>query len=145
MLENAKLDSINIILVEDNLAEQELLRSAFAEVGFPVLLTVVRDGLEALELIEHRMGYSPALEPNLIILDLGLPHVDGLQVLKRLNESEKAKTLPVFVLTGSDNLELRRQVEKLGPSVFLKKPNCTSEYQKTAKTIRDSWYECNLA
>ena len=87
-----------ILLVEDNPDDEELTRLAFAESKLINELVVVRDGAAALDYLLDPNGKGHPL-PALVLLDLKLPKVDGLEVLKRLRESPRTRLLPVVILT----------------------------------------------
>lgn len=115
-----------ILLVEDNPDDEELTRLAFQESRLLNELVVARDGAEALDYLFDTQGMGIKL-PNLVLLDLNLPKVDGLEVLKRLRAHERTRLLPVVVLTSS-----REQSDLLGSYGF----GCNSYIQKPVDFIQ---------
>ena len=98
------VDDVEILLVEDNPNDVELTLHAFKENNLANQLHVVRDGAEALDFIFGQgtyAGRSLSAHPKVILLDLKLPKVDGLEVLRQIKADERTKTIPVVVLTSS--------------------------------------------
>jgi two-component system response regulator len=98
------VDDVEILLVEDNPNDVELTLHAFKENNLANQLHVVRDGAEALDFIFGQgtyAGRNPSAHPKVILLDLKLPKVDGLEVLRQIKADERTKTIPVVVLTSS--------------------------------------------
>src|ERR1700757_4536007 len=93
-----------VLLVEDNPNDELLTRRAFARNGLGDRLTVVRDGVEALEFL-----LNAEIKPAFVLLDLKLPRLDGLQVLRRLRADQRTRDLLIFMLTSSDEEEDQRQ------------------------------------
>jgi CheY-like chemotaxis protein len=116
-----------ILVAEDNPADVYLIRIALAEHGIEYPLQVAADGREALEIIhEHAMLDESQL--NLIILDLNLPVHDGIEILKRLRESERLADVPVVVLTSSDSPRDRIVASEFGAARFLRKPSSLEHF-----------------
>src|SRR5688572_4686867 len=88
-----------ILLVEDNADDEQLTLRAMRQSEVPNIIRVARDGAEALD---HLYGPNATRLPDLILLDLKLPKVSGLEVLQRIRSEEKTKSLPIVVLTSSD-------------------------------------------
>lgn len=118
-------DEIEILLVEDNPNDVELTLRALKKNNLTNKVHVVKDGAEALEYIFATGAYTSRdinHHPKVILLDLKLPKVDGLEVLRRLKSDERTKVIPVVVLTSST--EERDLVEsyKLGANSYIAKP-----------------------
>ena len=97
-----KFEKVDILLVEDNASDAELAMRALRKGKLANGITWVKDGAEALEFIFRDGAYAgrPDQLPRLILLDLKLPKVDGIEVLRRIKSDERAKTIPVVVLTS---------------------------------------------
>lgn len=106
-----------VVLVEDNPDDEMLTRRAFKKVRIANPVDVARDGQEAVDLIIES-GDVPAL----VILDLKLPKVDGLEVLKRIRANERTKLVPVVILTTSDEESDRIAGYGLGANSYVRKP-----------------------
>ncbi|TGU69956.1 response regulator [Geomonas terrae] len=130
-----------ILLVEDNANDAELTLEALAEHNLANGVDVVRDGAEALDYLYQRGKYEEYEPGNLavILLDLKLPKVDGLEVLSAIKADEKLKFIPVVVLTSSR--EERDVVEsyRLGVNAYVVKPVNFSEFITAVKEIGAFW------
>ena len=141
-------DAIEILLVEDDPQDVELtLRVLHAE---PVKnrVRVVRDGEEALDYLFRRGLFSdrPADDPpKLILLDLKLPKVDGLQVLQELKSSEECRSIPVVVLTSSGEQRDIVETYKLGVNSYIQKPVDIAQFRQSIKALGFYWMVMNRA
>lgn len=130
-----------ILLVEDNANDAELTLEALAEHNLANGVDVVRDGAEALDYLNRRGTFSGVDPGNLavILLDLKLPKVDGLEVLTAIKSDEKLKYIPVVVLTSSR--EERDVVDsyRLGVNAYVVKPVNFSEFITAVKEIGAFW------
>lgn len=115
---------IHILAVEDREDDINVLRRAFDSAKILNSITVVRSGREALDYLERTMGdtESELPQPDLLILDLGLPDIGGLDVLRALRADERFRTLSVIVLTVSDTDEDIIGSYDLGVQAFIQKP-----------------------
>ena len=98
-----KFENVDILLVEDNPNDAELVIRALRKGNLANHITWVKDGVEALEFIFRTGAYAgrPEQNPKLILLDLKLPKVDGIEVLKRIKADERTKIIPVVMVTSS--------------------------------------------
>ena len=128
---------VDILLVEDNPNDVELTLRAFARYNLANAIHVVRDGQEALDYLLGRNDHDAHPRPKVVLLDLKLPKVDGLEVLRTLRSSERCHTLPVVVLTSSR--EERDIVESydLGVNSYIVKP---IEFEKFVETVHALGY-----
>jgi two-component system response regulator len=137
---------VDILLVEDNADDIELAVHALREEKLANGITIARDGEEALDLIFHRGDADPAFErPRLILLDLKLPKVDGLDVLRALKGDPRTKAIPIVVMTSSK--EERDLVEsyKLGVNAYVQKPVGFDEFRSIVKELGLFWLVINQA
>jgi two-component system, response regulator len=128
---------LEILLIEDNLNDAELSLYALRKFKIANRTHHARDGAEALEYIfgsETNTSQTPAQNPRLILLDLKLPKVDGLEVLRKLKANESTRTIPVVILTSSR--EERDIVESynLGVNSYIVKP---IDFEQFTEAVRD--------
>ena len=119
------MDNRFILLVEDNPDDAALTLRAFKKVNIANQVVVCRDGAEALDFLFGKGAYSDrdsALQPSVILLDLKLPKIDGLEVLQALRESDLTKHLRVVVLTSSREEQDIIQSYDLGANSYIRKP-----------------------
>lgn len=134
-----------ILLVEDNANDAELTLTALAENNFANEVDVVRDGAEALDYLFRRGEYSSRSHnnPALVLLDLKLPKVDGLEVLEQIKTDEKLKTVPVVMLTSSrEEPDLIRSYD-LGVNAYVVKPVEFGEFMHALKELGFFWAVIN--
>jgi CheY-like chemotaxis protein len=133
-----------ILLVEDNPSDEKLTLLAFKNCGVANQVVVARDGAAALERL---LPIEPAAEaaplPALVLLDLKLPKLDGLEVLRRLRADERTKLLPVVVLTSSKEEEDVLQSYALGANAYVRKPVEFSAFAQAAQALGFFWLLLN--
>jgi len=133
-----------ILLVEDNPADQELIRRAMDKVAVRKELRIVGDGEEALDYLFRRGKYrAPANSPrpDLLLLDLNLPRVNGYQVLEEIRADSKLRPMPIIVLTTSrQEKDINRSYE-LGCNSFITKPVGLDQLIGLFQDIEKYWFE----
>lgn len=131
-----------ILVVEDNPDDEKLTLRAMRQSDVPNIIVVARDGAEALE---HLHGDASAPLPVLVLLDLKLPKVSGLEVLQKLRANERTKNLPVVVLTSSDEERDILQSYNLGANSYIRKPVDFDEFIDAVKQLGLYWLCINRA
>lgn len=139
-------DAVDILLVEDNPNDLELALRALKKHNLANNVIVARDGAEALDFIFGTGSYAHReIEkiPKLVLLDLKLPKVDGLEVLRRIKADERTKTIPVVVLTSSQ--EERDVVDsyRLGVNSYIVKPVDFDQFIDSVSKLGLYWLVCN--
>ena len=130
-----------VLLVEDNRDDVDLALMAFRMNGIPVQIDVARDGAEALDYLfstGSRAG-APLPSPSVVLLDLKLPRVDGLEVLRRLRSDPRTRQIPVVVLTSSAEPRDLAGVAEIGVDRYLRKPVDFSEFRETVRLLAETW------
>jgi CheY-like chemotaxis protein len=130
---------IQILLVEDNIGDVRLMREVLLGVNNSIHLLVTSDGVEAMAFLNREGKYVRAPRPDLILLDLNLPKMDGREVLARMKADPKLKTIPVIVMTTSNSeLDILKSYG-LHASCYICKPGQLSEFRMLMKTINSHW------
>ena len=111
-----------ILLVDDDANDEELARVALERSQIPHRLRVARDGVEALEWLSHTHNGDAGETPRLILLDLKLPKLNGLEVLERIRSDERTRLLPVVVFTSSAEERDLCESYKRGANAYIRKP-----------------------
>jgi two-component system response regulator len=139
---------VEILLVEDNFSDAELTMRALKKNNIANYLIHVKDGAEALDFLFARGVYSERNinnKPKVILLDLKMPKVDGIEVLKQIKKREDTKTIPVVVLTSSKENPDIEQAYKLGANSYIVKPVDFENFKNSIKEIGMYWMLYNHA
>jgi chemotaxis family two-component system response regulator Rcp1 len=134
-------DPVEILLAEDNPNDVELTRRAFDKGKILNNISVVNDGVEALEYLRQEGEYTDATRPDIILLDLEMPRKDGLEVLEALNEDDDLSRIPVIVLTSSEAEQDVVESYKHNANAFLTKPVGYEAFQETVRQVEQFWFE----
>ena len=134
------MNPLSVLLIEDNPADADLTREAFESNRQDVDLSVVLDGVDALDFLHQREGFSDATEPDLVLLDLNLPRKDGREVLAEIKRSDRLRQIPVVVLSSSRDGEDVRQSYDLGANSYISKPVDFHSFRKALSTLKRYWF-----
>ncbi len=140
------MDGKFILLVEDNPDDVELTLRALRRNKVENGVEVVRDGAEALDFLFGTGAYEnrdTSVMPVVILLDLKLPKIDGLEVLQRLRNDERTKFIPVVILTSSDEEEDITQGYNLGANSYVRKPVDFDKFCEAVRQLKLYWYLLN--
>lgn len=135
-----------VMLVEDNPSDEKLTVRALRTGNLGNEVVVTRDGAEALDYLfatGAHAGRAASELPTLVLLDLNLPKVDGLEVLRRIRADERTRLLPVVVLTSSDQDEDVISSYSLGANAYVRKPVDFAAFIEAAKTLGLFWMLLN--
>ena len=130
---------VHILLVEDNPDDVSITTRAFEKGGVVSRLIVARDGQEVLDLLCGGDG-SPA-RPDLVLLDINLPKVNGLDVLAKVRATSAVATVPIVMLTASGRREDIERAYGLGANSYIQKPVVFEGLTRTLDVIRQYWFE----
>jgi CheY-like chemotaxis protein len=133
--------SLGLLVVEDNPSDVRLIREALQEVRAKVTITVARDGKEALDLLQSPQDQGAFLLPDLILLDLNLPGIDGHEVLARLKQNQQTQKIPVIVFSSSRAESDVRRAYDLHANAYVRKPSTLEGLINAAKDLRRFWLE----
>jgi two-component system response regulator len=131
---------VEILLVEDDVGDIDLTKEALEESKLQVSLNVVRDGVEAIAYLRREGEYAQAPRPDLILLDLNLPRLNGREVLQEIKNDDKLKLIPIVVLTTSDTHEDIRSSYDLGANCYINKPLGMDEFMQIVRAIENFWF-----
>jgi len=131
--------SLQVLLVEDSPGDVRLTQEAFREANPAVALHVASDGVEAMAFLRREGTHANAPRPDLILLDLNLPKMDGREVLAHIKEDASLKTIPTVILTTSDaEADIVKSCE-LQANCYLSKPVQLDAFDNLVKSINDFW------
>jgi len=136
----------HILLIEDSETDAKIIQRALKEAKIEHRLTVLRNGHDALEYLVGlgQAGTSPKNEPDLVLLDLNLPGLDGMQLLARVKSDPQLCIIPVVVLTTSRRDEDILQSYRAGANTYIQKPAEYPRYRDLVRTLRRYWHETAL-
>ncbi len=140
-------DRQTILLIEDNPDDEALTLRALGRLGIANPVVVTRDGVEAIDYLSGtgaHAGRDLSQMPALVLLDLKLPRIDGLEVLRRIRAGEHTTLLPVVVLTTSREPRDIQQAYQLGANSYIRKPVEFEEFIETINSIARYWLTLNL-
>ena len=130
---------MEILLVEDSLTDAQLTIIALKEGQVKHRLTLVCDGLEAMAFLRKEGQFAKAPQPDLILLDLQLPKMDGRKVLAYIKADQKLKQIPVVILTASESHEDILRSENLFVDSYMVKPVDMDKFLKIVKQLKSFW------
>jgi two-component system, response regulator len=140
------MESKVILLVEDNSDDEVLTIRALRKNGIANEIVVARDGAEALDFLFCTGAYShrdPSVMPQVVLLDVKLPKLDGIEVLKKVRENEPTRLLPVVMLTTSNEERDLQASYRLGVNSYVRKPVDFDEFVEAARQIGLYWMVLN--
>jgi chemotaxis family two-component system response regulator Rcp1 len=130
---------IELLLVEDSEPDVRLTVEALHEAKVKNRLSVVEDGVEAMDFLLRRNGYTEAPRPDLILLDLNLPRKDGRQVLREIKSDPSLRRIPVVILTTSKGEEDVLRAYDLHANCYITKPVDFNRFMEVVKSIEEFW------
>ena len=141
--------TIEILLVEDNPGDVNLTRIALADSSWKTLrereinvnLSVVTDGVEAMNFLHRQGDYDQAIHPDLILLDWNLPRKDGREVLIEIKADERFQRIPIVVLTTSEAEEDILKAYNLHANCYITKPVDFNKFVEIIQSIEDFWFK----
>jgi two-component system, chemotaxis family, response regulator Rcp1 len=139
-MEIKNLRSNDILVVEDNVGDQRLIKEVFNGNELINSLVFVNDGIEAMDHLLAKGKYSEAKLPDLIILDLNLPKKDGREVLAEIKSNDELKHIPVVIMTISQAEKDILKSYKLHANCFVTKPIDLKQFFEVVKTIENFWF-----
>ncbi len=139
-------EEIEILLVEDDPSDAELIIHALRQDNLANRIQLARDGEEALNYMFCRENFAKRSfenPPRMVLLDLKLPKVDGMEVLKRVKSDARTKGIPVVILTSSKEEQDRLNGYQLGVNSYIQKPVNFNEFRETVKKLGLYWLVVN--
>jgi CheY-like chemotaxis protein len=134
-----KMDTIHILLVEDNPADQNLTMRAFQKANFEADIQIAEDGEEALHYLEGTGKYSNMPNqpvPDVILLDINMPKMNGIEFLKAIKKREQFTSIPVIILTVSDHEMDVIESYELGVNAYIRKPVEANNFIKAITNLK---------
>ena len=141
-----KSEDLEILLVEDNQDDMDLALHALKREKLANHIFVARDGEEALDFLFCRGSFAQRSfdhPPKLVLLDLKLPKVDGMEVLKQIKEDARTKTIPIVIMTSSKEERDLVAGYNLGANSYIQKPVDFDQFRETVKTVGLYWLVIN--
>ncbi len=130
---------INVLLVEDSPGDVRLTQEAFRDANMSVRLHVASDGAEAMAFLLHEGAFAHSPRPDLALVDLNMPKMDGRQVLALIKGADSLRTIPTVILTTSAADEDIAKCYQLQANCYLTKPVQLDAFENLVKSINDFW------
>ncbi|MCB2196608.1 MAG: response regulator [Bacteroidetes bacterium] len=137
---NEEMKLIEVLLVEDDPQDVEITKEVMELSKVKLNVNVVGNGVEALGYLRKEDGYKDAVKPDLILLDLNMPKMNGREFLEEMKKDEHLKLIPVVVLTTSKADEDIVKTYKLGASCYVTKPVGLDQFQKVVQAVDSFWF-----
>ncbi|MBI5596841.1 MAG: response regulator [Elusimicrobia bacterium] len=132
---------VQVLLVEDDPGDVRLTQEALKSEKLRVLMEVVADGEQALDYLRRTGAFAGAVRPDLVLLDLNLPRVDGREVLAAVKSDPELRMIPVVVLTTSAAEADILKAYGLGGNCYITKPIGFDEFRRIVRSIEEFWFE----
>ena len=139
-MKNLKIKLIDILVVEDNTGDARLIKEILNDNKLFSTLHIVRDGVETLEFLRNKGKYKSVPKPDLIILDLNLPKMDGREVLAEIKNDDELKHIPIVIMTISQAEEDILKSYNLHANCYITKPIDLNQFVKVVKSIENFWF-----
>lgn len=133
--------SMNVLLVEDNPADAKMTKRAFEQSDTQNRLSIVTDGEQALEFLNRSDQNADSERPDLILLDLNIPKLPGIELLKKIKEDDKLKSIPVIILSTSSAERDIVDSYNLHANSFITKPEDLGGLIRVTKAINNFWFD----
>ena len=134
------MNEIQILLVEDNEGDILLTLEAFKEIKVKNSIAVVKDGYEAIEFLKKQGQYAGSTLPHLILLDINMPKLNGIEVLDFIKKDERLKTIPVVMLTTSSSDSDIAACYERSANCFITKPLDFGKFLNVVEAIETFWF-----
>lgn len=134
------MNEIQILLVEDNEGDILLTLEAFKEIKVKNNIAVVKDGYEAIEFLKNQGQYAGNALPHLILLDINMPKLNGIEVLDFIKKDERLKTIPVVMLTTSSSESDIAACYERSANCFITKPLDFASFLNVVEAIETFWF-----
>jgi len=130
---------LQVLLIEDSPGDVRLTQEVFRDAQASILLHVAADGVEAMDFLRREGVHAHAPRPDLILLDLNLPRMDGREVLARIKDDDTLKSIPTVILTTSDAEADILKSYQLHANCYLTKPVQLDAFESLVKSINEFW------
>lgn len=139
IMENNRIEHINILIVEDNYADVRLVQEVFKEGKLYINLDAVNDGIEAMAYLRKEDKYKDANRPDIILLDLNMPRKNGYEVLEEVKLDDNLKRIPVIVMTISKAEEDILKSYNLHANAYIVKPVGLNQFIEVIRSLEGFW------
>jgi CheY-like chemotaxis protein len=133
-----------ILIAEDDLGDRVLLEQAFRATSFEADLRFTANGEEFLAYLRREPPWENAERPDLVLLDLNMPRMDGREVLREIKSDPSWRAVPVVVLTNSQSLEDIEMAYERGANTYIAKPHSPDELARIVRALWDFWFKISM-
>jgi CheY-like chemotaxis protein len=136
---SAQSSPVRVLLVEDNEGDIFLIARALQEARFPHTLTVLRDGADAMEFLSRETPSESAPMPELVLMDLNLPRVDGTALIQLFRERAALQDIPVVLLSSSEARHDSARAQELRKGIYFVKPTELGAFMEIGERVKEFW------
>jgi len=131
---------MKVLLIEDDPGDVDLMLEVMEQSKLKLDMSIVADGQQALDYLHRNEEYASAVRPELILLDLNMPRMDGREFLTKIKQDDELKSIPVVVLTTSSAEEDIQRSYFQGASCYITKPVGLKEFTKVVQALDEFWF-----
>ncbi len=132
-------EKLKVLLVEDNPDDVTIVKRAMRKSDLKCDLYVASDGEEALDMLARKGEFEDTPRPDLVLLDINLPKINGLEVLAKIKQDDQLKRIPVIVLTISEREEDMARAYDSGAASYMTKPVDSKDFERLIQTVQEYW------
>ena len=141
MLSYTENPPIKILMIEDNPGDVRLTREVLRDASISSLLNAVKDGEEAMNYLYQKDAFADAVRPDLILLDLNLPRMGGLEILQKIKSDKDLRSIPVVILTSSQAEQDILAGYEAYANAYITKPVSLDQFSRVVRSIEGFWLE----
>ena len=134
----------HILLIEDTFGDEMIVKDVLSRSEFNTSCDAVTNGEDALDYLHRKGNYHSARRPDLVVMDLTLPRIDGVELLKMIKNDPDLRPLPVVIFTGSELPDDIKRAYLAGANGYMSKPTGLKQLEQKIKNLEEFWFETAL-
>ncbi|MFA5311899.1 MAG: response regulator [Methanomassiliicoccales archaeon] len=143
-MEKVQNNCHHILLVEDTFGDEVIFKDILSRSIYNTSCDAVTNGEDALDYLRRKGNFSSVRKPDLVVMDLTLPRIDGIELLKMIKNDPELKTTPVVIFTGSELPDDIKRAYLAGANGYMSKPTGLKQLEEKIKNLEDFWFDTAL-